>query len=85
MDEHDPVVVAWLATCSPEARVLAREFPPGTRFEIEGQTWHLIGYTTEDELIVSSIDPREDFDGAHRARGYLSAAQVRENREATDA
>lgn len=68
---------AWLATRPECVRKLAAEFPLGTEIEINGVPHWLLGYTENDMLIISPINPGEDYDGACQAREWICAGHVR--------
>lgn len=69
----------WLATRPKCVRRLAAEFPLGSEFDTGGgKIMHLIGYTENDTLIVSPIDPSGDVDAAMECREYLCAEHFRE-------
>lgn len=67
----------WLATKPKCVRELAAEFPPGTQLDIHGVTNWVIGWTENDALVVSELDPNVDFDAAHEQRGYVCAEHFR--------
>lgn len=54
------------------------EFPLGTKVDMGGVMHHLLGYTEEDRLILSPVDPMVDYDGAVATRKYLCAAHLRD-------
>lgn len=68
----------WIASRPESVQKLAKDFPLGTRAGMEGKTFYLIGYTEEDMLIFSEINPREDFDGAQENKVYVCAEHFRE-------
>jgi hypothetical protein len=71
----------WLATRPDSVQKLAKEFPLGTTFQFageEGPTLHLIGYTENDWLIVSRVDPFQDCEAARLVSEYLYVPAVRE-------
>lgn len=76
---------AWLATRPPCVQALARRFPAGEQVVIgdHGRSW-IIGYTESDELILSAVDPFQNFDAAREARFYVHASCVRPFDECTD-
>lgn len=80
----------WLATRPTCVQELAQEFPPGqvslnvTDANDEVQTWYLIGYAEGDELIFSTVHPREWID-AHdeipdEHKRIICAQHLRETR-----
>ena len=69
----------WLATRPQSVRDLAAEFPLLTEIEMpDGVTMLVIGWTENDSLVISSIDPRTDYDAAYAERTYLCAAHLRD-------
>ncbi len=77
-EERAKALAAWIATRPQCVQRLAEEFPVGTVVGIHGRKLYLIGWTEGDELILSSIDPFADYEGATAAREYLCASHVRE-------
>jgi hypothetical protein len=67
----------WLKTRPESVQRLAAEFPIGLAFRLNDTTLYLLGYTEEDMLIVSQINPSVDYDGANRTREYLCAEHAR--------
>lgn len=61
----DGLFEKWLAGRPEAVQKLAREFPPGTSFNLpDGTQLHVIGYTDNDGVIASSVNPVKDFEGA---------------------
>jgi hypothetical protein len=58
----------WLLSRPPSVQKIAREFPAGLRFLDPGlgSLW-LIGYTEDDELILTRTNPFLDFGRASQA------------------
>lgn len=67
----------WLSTRPECVRKLAAEFPRGTRVD----RYFVIGYTEDDMLIVSLIDPSLDYDGAVESKEYVCAKHVRKQQQ----
>lgn len=67
----------WLLTRPECVQQLAKEFPIGSTFDIDGETFHLIGWTEGDALIVSKIDPAEDYEWALECKEYFHAYHLR--------
>ena len=68
----------WLLTRPPCVQELAKEFPVGT--VVDGGPagrLYLMGWTEDDMLILSPIDPHERYDEAYAARVHLCAAHLR--------
>lgn len=63
----------WLASRPECVRKLADRYPIGTTFDLDGELHYLLGYTENDMLIVSLIDPSEDYDGANENKRYVCA------------
>lgn len=74
---RDEAMRAWLATRPESVRRLAAEFPLGSSFAVDGERLYLLGYTEEDMLIVSPVDPAVDYDGANASKKYLCASHCR--------
>lgn len=72
----------WVESRPEPARRLAVEFPLPRHFHVKGWVMHLIGYaeSKDDVLIVSAIDPRQDYEAALAAKEYFHAAHVREDK-----
>ena len=68
---------AWLATRPECVRKLAAEFPLGTEMDINGVIYYLIGYTENDMLIISNVNPWENYDQAYAARCHICAEHFR--------
>ena len=69
---------AWLGTRPAAVQQLAQEFPLGSHWHVAGQVLYLLGYTEDDCLLVSPIDPAVDYQGALITKEYLHAAHVRQ-------
>jgi hypothetical protein len=67
----------WIASRPECVQRLAREFPVGITLAIHGSRYYLLGYNESDMLLVSKINPREDYDGALAATEYIHADCVR--------
>jgi hypothetical protein len=80
MAEPDGPFREWLATRPECVRKLATEFALGTEIECNGQLFFVIDYTEDDSLVVSPVDPSEDYDTAYKMRQYICAAHLRETR-----
>lgn len=74
-------LAAWLAAQPETAQKLAKEFPIPLKIEVDGQLHWLIGYTEDDHLIITPIDPA-DFDAAKDAAVFLPADRARAARAA---
>jgi hypothetical protein len=69
----------WLASRPPVVQALAEEFPAGSVFKREGfPDYYLLGWTENDLLIVSKIDPAMDYDGARACQEYMHAHHYRQ-------
>lgn len=69
----------WLESRPESVQKLAAEFPMGSTFDVpgKGKFW-LLGYNEEDMLIVSRVDPCEDWIKANEGREYLCASHCRQ-------
>jgi hypothetical protein len=70
-------MTAWLSTRPQEVQALAREFPPGMEVAFGDATIFVLGYCEGDTLIVTPVDPHEDYNGAYEAREHLCASHLR--------
>lgn len=71
-------VQEWLASRPESVRRLIVEFPPMTEIELDGVVHYVIGATEGDELLLSRIDPEDDYDGACESAVPLCAKHLRE-------
>lgn len=67
----------WLKSRPECVQRLAAEFPLGTELWLGGKVHYLIGYTEDDMLIVSHINPSFSHDGAMRVKKYVCAEHFR--------
>ncbi len=70
----------WLEGRPEQVKALAREFPPKTSFEdIYGRgIWWVLGYTENDCLILTPVNPGKDYEGAHTQKFYVHAQCMRD-------
>jgi hypothetical protein len=68
----------WISDKPEEIKKSAGKFPVGSTFDIRGTLHHLIGFTESGDLIVSEIDPFEDYDGAIAGKKYVCADHFQE-------
>lgn len=61
----------WLATRPPQIQALAKRFPLGTVINNSGSLMYLIGYNEGEALIVSPVDPSQDYEGSLKAKQYI--------------
>jgi hypothetical protein len=73
----DPEFEAWLETRPQSVQRLAREFPLGTCVRVPEGLLYLLGWTEFDQLIVSPINPSDDYDGANGDKRYINADDLR--------
>lgn len=66
----------WLDDQPESVRRLAEEFPPCEIFLNETKYW-VIGYSENDELIVSDVPPGEGEAKQQARRAYVPAEQLR--------
>ena len=71
----EDVIATWLKTRPPSVQALAEKFPCGSHWHVAGKVYWLIGYTEDDCLIVSQIDPYEDYDRAVQMKEYVYASR----------
>jgi hypothetical protein len=70
----DKAIEEWLETRPPPIRDLAKKFPIGSIFWVGGHKFYHVGYAEVPEdpdhprLILSSIDPLEDYDYSNLVR-----------------
>ena len=67
----------WLKTRPEAVQKLASEFPLGMVIDVDGHVHYLMGYTEGDELIISPINPFDDYGAAHKERMILCAEHLR--------
>jgi hypothetical protein len=63
-------------------RALAAEFPLGTRLDADGTFFWVAGYTEDDTLVVTRIEPPwvgKVYSMMMAGREYVCAAHVREH------
>ena len=63
----------WGLARPKSVRRLMRKFTPGDSLEIHGQQYWLLGFTEGQDLIVSQVNPSEDYDGALASREHVCA------------
>jgi len=71
-------VEEWLKTRPECVQKLAEEFPFTAMYNVE-EPHYLVGYTENDQLILSLIDPGKDYDRALEEKIYVCAEHFREN------
>ncbi len=54
----------WLAMRPPKVRRVLEEFPPQSIVEVDGVPYFVLGANEDGMLIVSDVDPSEDYDRA---------------------
>ena len=58
----------WLSTRPEWVLALRREFPWGSRVQVEGdenaEMWWVVGYSEGDNLLISPVSPYDDYHGA---------------------
>jgi hypothetical protein len=67
---------AWIASRPPCVQKLARQFPITTTVEIDGTLHYLIGYTENNMLILTPINPVDDYEQAHAEKIYVCAKHL---------
>lgn len=70
----------WVASRPLVVQLLIKEFPVGTTTEINGVKMHLTGWTEDDFLTFSHIDPSVDYEGAVKTRVHICAKHLREQK-----
>lgn len=73
MNEKDE----WISSRPESVRKLIEEFPLGSVFNVKDTTLYLVGYTEDEMLIVSEINPSVDYEGATANKKYLCADHFR--------
>ena len=58
-------------------RRLAAEFPLRTLVNVGGTLFFVIGYTEDDGLIISQIDPADNYDAAVADKKHVCAEHLR--------
>lgn len=78
MSATDVELGEWLKGKSAGVQLLALEFPAGTTFlNRDGILLWLVGATDTDALLMSPIDPHEDYDAASASYVRVGASDVR--------
>lgn len=67
----------WLKTRPECVRELAKEFPAGMSIKDEGKVLHLMGWTEDDTLIFTDLNPYDDYDKATENPIYICASHLR--------
>ena len=70
----------WLNTRPPAIKALAEQFPPGSAVTVNNEVFFIIGYTEgkeKSDLIVSKLNPVEDYEEAVATREYVCADCVK--------
>lgn len=67
----------WFNSRPPQVQKLALEFPAGTTFDVKGVKHWVLGFTGNDYLLLSPIDPNEDYEGAYEAKIFACASHFR--------
>lgn len=68
----------WVAEQPAHIQAMAREFPIASVFhQPDGMTAWLLGYTDAEELVLTCVNPHENYDAARDARFYLDVNVVR--------
>lgn len=72
---------SWLSARPQCVKDLASEFPYGTAINFRDATMHVIGWTEQDEIIMSRFDPYLDFEGSRSAYVVYDAQEIRDARQ----
>jgi hypothetical protein len=75
-----PDIAEWLRTRPECVQKLAREFPVHSSFLWAGKVYHVLGWTDEDELIVTTVDydgTDELYDEAMKTQELIDAKHLR--------
>ena len=78
-DEIEAAVAEWLSTKPQCVQDLAKEFPASTVILCDDKKFFILGWTENDMLAVTPIDPADNYDGAVAAVEYLCADCCRNN------
>jgi hypothetical protein len=77
--EAHPGYGAWLASRPESVRAIALEFPLGLAVRVDGgPLLYLIGYTEDEKVIFSPVNPGANYAGALEDKVYLCASHLRE-------
>lgn len=80
----------WLKTRPPEIQALCAEFPLGTEIPKslteakDDHQWMVIGYGDNDNLVISYLDPTEDYHRSMEVRERIHAQHLRDFNKAED-
>jgi hypothetical protein len=78
MDDIEKGFQEWLETRPESVRKLAAEFPLGSSIINGDDVFYLLGYTENDMLIISDINPGVDYEGALENTQYVCASHARD-------
>jgi hypothetical protein len=79
MNDFEKEYEKWMESRPECVQELAKRFPIHSRFVIEDTVYFLIGYNEDDSLIVSKINPNEDYDKAIETKEYICAKHLTDN------
>ena len=77
---QETALSSWLLTRSESVQQLAREFPIGNgiSFVVKGRRFFLLGYTEDDSLIISRVNPARNYQLATKRQEFLEACHLRD-------
>lgn len=68
---------AWVTSRPESIQKLIAEFPPNTRVFIGDKVNYILGFGEDDTLIITEIDPLEDYEKAFMERKLVNAEDFR--------
>lgn len=68
---------AWAASRPEQVQALIRRFPNGSLFLVNNQVHYVIGWTENDKLILSPVNPVLEFKRAQDEKIYICAKHFR--------
>lgn len=77
----------WIESRPPSVQQLAAKFPPESKFVIHGVRYYLLGYTEDEVLIVTKVNPALEYESAMESKEYVHASHftLEEDHDRTEA
>lgn len=75
-ESHD-CIEAWLASRPECVQKLFAEFPPESKVRVGNEYFYVLGYTENDEIIITLHNPGEDYDAAINDQRFVCAKHLR--------
>lgn len=75
---------AWLESRPPVVRALFERYPVGTWFNIDGVDWWMFGATECGHIVLTPVDPYDDYDRAKAGREWFHPDDLIEGKRPGD-